>query len=86
MLRRISRVVKISMGYVDRFYFGQNLLIVNTTADSVKAENNRATWSATPINGVATMLVPNRGEYTITAGSKKVTVFVGYGQCKHINL
>ena len=86
MLRRISRVVKISMGYVDRFYFGQNLLIVNTTADSVKAENNRATWSATPINGVATMLVPNRGEYTITADDKEVTVFVGYGQCKHINL
>ena len=74
------------MGYVDRFYFGQNLLIVNTTADSVKAENNRATWSATPINGVATMLVPNRGEYTITADDKEVTVFVGYGQCKHINL
>ena len=86
MLRRISRLVKISMGYVDRFYFGQNLLIVNTTADSVKAENDSAAWSATPINGVATMLVPNRGEYTITAGSKEVTVFVGYGQCKQINL
>ena len=86
MLCRISRVVKISMGYVDRFYFGQNLLIVNTTADSVTAENDRASWSATPINGVATMLVPNCGEYTITAGDKEVTVFVGYGQCKQINL
>ena len=74
------------MGYVDRFYFGQNLLIVNTTADSVNVENDRASWSTTPVNGVATMLVPNRGEYTITAGSKEVTVFVGYGQCKQIDL
>lgn len=71
---------------VARFYFGQNLLIVNTTADSVKVENDKASWSATPINGVATILVPNRGEYTITAGGKEVTVFVGYGQCKQINL
>ena len=86
MLRCISRVVKISMGYVDRFYFGQNLLIVNTTADSVTAENDSASWSATPINGVATLVVPNRGEYTITAGDKEVTVFVGYGQCKQIDL
>ena len=86
MLRRISRVVKISMGYVDRFYFGQNLLIVNTTADSVTAENDRASWNATPINGVATLVVPNCDEYTITAGGKEVTVFVGYGQCKQIDL
>ena len=86
MLRCVSRLVKISMGYVDRFYFGQNLLIVNTTADSVKVENDSASWNATPINGVATVLVPNRGEYTITAGDKEVTVFVGYGQCKQIDL
>ena len=86
MLRRITRLVKISMGYVDRFYFGQNLLIVNTTADSVKAENDSASWSATPINGVATMLVPNCSEYTITAGDKEVAVCVGYGQCKQIDL
>ena len=32
------------------------------------------------------MLVPNCGEYTITAGGKEVTVFVGYGQCKQIDL
>ena len=86
MPRRISRLVKISMGYVDRFYFGQNLLIVNTTTDSIKTENDSASWSATPINGVATLVVPNRGEYTITAGDKEVTVFVGYGQCKQIDL
>ena len=74
------------MGYVDRYYFGQCLIIVNTSASNVKAKSGENEWSIPVSGGKASFLLPPRAEYAIEAGNAKVTIYCGYGETKNLTM
>lgn len=74
------------MGYADKFYYGQNKLIVNAPSGKASVTDGERTWEETISNGKAVFMLPNTRKYTVTVGSNTQDVYLGYGECANITL
>lgn len=73
------------MGYADKYYYGQNKLIVNNpSGGEVTVTDGKTTWALT--GSKVTFMLPNTNKYVVTTGSKRQEVFMGYGDCKEITI